>query len=469
MALVMEGTHTVLRLYKPIQEMCFVHLYSPARRSRGSSRVSRDVQPPYRHQRDLRGEDTGETKQRSQSYKSAAEIEATKGAIAQLGWLAVEHVQLLTDVLSLCAGCADRLRMGNQDGKLEGYGELGCDISSGHPPLSPEHKRATSRVRKLKKLGSKRMDSAEEFLQNKMKKKMQNMTSDVPKIVSEKTEAPGTSGSIREAYTTAPGSYVCVSSEPLLPMDELFHATHDGWDFMEEPRGFESEMDICSELAEFDNRLCLEYENASFGSTDEEREQIHVQTKDNSCKLREFGGKMGAQLYDNVNRRDFTFKDNLKVKRTTSLQSKDIQEHIKESFIHEHEKNRPSTLTPSSPIDAYSRTSNLRPWTKSPASSSLSGVFNVSYPPNNCLQSMSPVLSPLSSKLPSPQMNHRIVLLPEEDDGNKRSSGDQPKTTTEVIDRNGNRRTITRLDLNLCRQDINVNGASTSGATVSGE
>lgn len=461
MALVMEGTHTVLRLYKPIQEMCFISLYSPAKRSRGSSRgCSRDVQPPYRHQRDLRSEDTGDTKQRSQSCKSAVEIlqscEATKGALAQLHWLAAEHVQLLTDVLSLCAGCADRLRMGNQDGKPEGYGEhLGCDVSSVHQSLSPEHKKVASKVRKLKKLGSKRMDSAEEFLQNKMKKKMQSMTSEVPLTIPKDPKAPGMPVSIREADTTGSGSYVSVSSQPLLPMDEHFHAAHDGWDFMEEPRGFEAEMDICSELVEFDNRLCLGYEN----------EKPVSETRDDSCTHEEFGGKMGAQLYDDINRRDFMFTDHLKVKHTASLRSKDS----KESFIQEHDRNRPSTLTPSSPTDARSRTSNLRPWTKSPTSSSLSGVFNVSYPSTNSLQSMSPVLSPLLSKLPSPQMNHRIVLLPEEDDGNRRSSRDQPKTTTEVIDRNGNRRTITRLDLNLCRQDVNVNGASTSSATVSGE
>lgn len=456
MALLMEGTHTVLRLYEPIKEMCFVSLYSPARRSRGSSRDrARDVQPPCRHQRDLRGEDTGETKQRGQSYKSAAEIlqscEATKGALAQLHWLAAEHVQLLTDVLFLCAGCADRLRMGNQDGKPEGYGEqLGWDVSSGHPSLSPEHKRAASRVRKLKKLASKRTDRAEDSLQNKMKKKMQ--TSEVPKD----PKGPGTPVSVREPDTG--GSGVSVSTQPLLPIDDHYHAAHDGWDFMEEPQGFEPEMDICSDLVEFDNRLCLGYEIGN--------PRNHArETEDNRCTHQEFGGKTGVQLCDDDNRRDFMFTDNLEVKHTASMLSKDL----KESFVPEHERNRPSTLTPSSPIDARSRTSNLRAWTKSPTSSSLSGIFNVSYPPSNGLRSMSPVLSPLSSRLPSPQMNHRIVLLPEEDDGNQRSSRDQNKTTTEVMDRNGNRRTITRLDLNVCRQDVNVNGASTSSATVSGE
>ncbi|KAA0711619.1 hypothetical protein E1301_Tti022383 [Triplophysa tibetana] len=456
----MEGTHTVLRLYEPIKEMCFVSLYSPARRSRGSSRDrALDVQPPCRHQRDLRGEDTSETKQRGQSYKSAAEIlqsrEATKGALAQLHWLAAEHVQLLTDVLSLCAGCADRLRMGNQDGKLEGYGEqLGWDVSSGHPSLSPEHKRAASRVRKLKKLASKRTDRVEDSLQNKMKKKMQ--TSEVPKD----PKGPGTPVSVREADTG--GSDVSVSSQPLLPMDEHFNAAHDGWDFMDEPQGFESEMDICSDLVEFDNQLCLGYEMENPVSVLQERNHA-PETEDNCYTHQEFGGTTGVQLCDDDNRRDFMFTDNLKVKHTASLRSKDF----KESFVPEHERNRPSTLTPSSPIDARSRTSNLRAWTKSPTSSSLSGVFNVSYPPSNSLRSMSPVLSPLSSRLPSPQMNHRIVLLPEEDDGNQRSSRDQSKTTTEVMDRNGNRRTITRLDLNVCRQDVNVNGASTSSATVS--
>ncbi|KAL0169412.1 hypothetical protein M9458_034008, partial [Cirrhinus mrigala] len=336
------------------------------------------------------------------------------------------------------------MQMGNQDGRLlEGQGErLGHDVSSSNfmISLSPEHKRAASRVRKLKKLGSKKMDSAEEFLQSKMKKKFS-------------LKAPGTPISIRGADTPGSGSYVSVSSEPLLPMDEHFQIANDGWDFMEEPRSFESEMDLCAELSEFDNQLTLEYEKPL--------------ENQRSCVLMTNRNIEGNQLEDfrrlstfaslEVNQRDVrsddaATKDN---NHTIHRNQQAGQEDIKCFTQVNNEKTR-STLSP--PID--DRSANLRPWTRSPTSGSLSGVFNVSYPPTNSLRSMSPVLSPLSSQLSSPQMNHRIVLLPEEDDGNKRSSRDEPKVATEVIDKNGNRRTVTRLDLNLSNH-FNLNGAST--------
>uniref|UniRef100_A0A8C1M6V2 Formin 1 n=1 Tax=Cyprinus carpio TaxID=7962 RepID=A0A8C1M6V2_CYPCA len=194
----MEGTHTVLRLYKPIQELCFISLYFPTRKSRCFPRADqtpREVRP--------RDEDA---KQRGQYY-----CEGTQGAVTQLHWLAAEHHQLLTDLLSLCSACTDRIKMGNQDGKLlEGYREhLGGDVSSTFS-LSPEHKRAASRVRKLKKLGSQKMDSAEEFLQSRIKNKVQRGASEFS------PKAPGTPISFRGRDTPGSDSYVSVSSDNCL-------------------------------------------------------------------------------------------------------------------------------------------------------------------------------------------------------------------------------------------------------------
>ncbi|KAF4101819.1 formin-1 isoform X2 [Onychostoma macrolepis] len=431
----MEGTHTVLRLYKPIQELCFISLYFPTRKSRAFSRAD---QTP----REVRPQDEV-AKQRGQYY-----CEATKGAVAQLHWLAAEHHQLLTDLLSLCSDCADRIKMGNQDGKLlEGYGEhLGGDVNSAISP-SPEHKRAASRVRKLKKLGSK---SAEEFLQSKIKKKVQSGASEVsPKAIS-----------IHGIDTPGSGSYVSVSSEVFPPMEEHFQIASDGWDFME------SEMDFCAELLEFDNQLTLEYKKPMGNQHGCVQQEI---TTNGNIK----GNQQGQSSLE-INQRDVRIDEMATKQNHTASKEEPVsrysldhqqagQEEIKRFTQVNNEKTR-SNFSPS--IDANSRSSNLRPWSRSPTSSSLSGVFNVSYPPANSLQSMSPVLSPLSSQLPSPQMNHRIVLLPEEDDGNKRCSRDEPKVASEVIDKNGNRRTITRLDLNLSNHFC-LNGASTSSATTS--
>ncbi len=375
----MDGTHSVLRLYKPIQELCFISLYFPTKKSRGFSRAD---QTP----REVRPQDE-DAKQRDQY-----DCDGTKAAIAQL---AAEHHQLLTELLSLCSDCADRIKMGNQDGKLQdGYG---AHLYSTVSP-STEHKKTASRARKLK--------SAEEL-------KVQSGAI-----------------SIRGIDTPGSGSNVSVSSEIC------------GWDFMDEPRSFESETDLCAELLEFDNQLTLGYKN-QHGCVQQE-----ITTN---------GNIKGNQQSQRDVRIDEMACHTASKEEPVSHSSLDHQQAGQEDikrFIHEK--------TFSTSIDA------LRPWSRSPTSSSLSGVFNVSYPPANSLQSMSPVLSPLSSQLPSPQMNHRIVLLPEEDDGNKRSSRDEPKAATEVIDKNGNRRTITRLDLNLSNH-FYLNGASASSATTSGK
>ncbi|XP_061467473.1 formin-1-like [Rhineura floridana] len=48
----------------------------------------------------------------------------------------------------------------------------------------------------------------------------------------------------------------------------------------------------------------------------------------------------------------------------------------------------------------------------SPSLVAVSNVFNNSYPPSNTYKQMSPLPSPLSSSLPSPQLHHRILPLP---------------------------------------------------------
>uniref|UniRef100_A0A8C3QAM5 Formin 1 n=1 Tax=Geospiza parvula TaxID=87175 RepID=A0A8C3QAM5_GEOPR len=48
----------------------------------------------------------------------------------------------------------------------------------------------------------------------------------------------------------------------------------------------------------------------------------------------------------------------------------------------------------------------------SPPLAAVSNVFSNSYPPSNTHKQMSPIPSPLSSRLPSPQLHHRILPLP---------------------------------------------------------
>ncbi|XP_026142460.1 formin isoform X2 [Carassius auratus] len=381
----MEGTHTVLRLYKPIRELSFIRLYFPTRKSRGFPRADqtpREVRP--------RDEDA---KQRA------------KALVTQL---TTEHHQLLTLLLSLCSDCTHRIRTDIQDGKLpEGYRErLGGDVSR-----SPEHETAASRGHELKNLGSRKMDSAEEFMKSQIKKKVRRGASEF---------SPNT-------------SYISVSSECFLPMEEHFQIANDGWDFMEELHSFEPEMDP----SEIDNQLTLDYDQA---------------LGDGNIG----GNQRGQSTFGSLetNPRDVGSGDVATKQSHTASEEKLVSgsrldvDHCSEEMKLVTRGNTESNFSPS----------KLHPWSRSPASISLSGVFNMSYPPANSLQSMSPVLSPRSSLPSSSQMSQRIVLLPEED-GNKRSS--RHEVSTEVTDKNGNHRTLRRLDLDL-GDHFCLNEASTS-------
>ncbi|KAG5857611.1 hypothetical protein ANANG_G00021270 [Anguilla anguilla] len=501
MAPTMEGSHTVLRLHRPIRELSRVSLYVPAaRRQRFTYKggaLSR-AQPTNSH--DQTGEERAGAKQKGQSCKNACESqnsrEATKGAIAELHRLAAEHHQLLADLFALCADCAARVRMGNQDGKPLDYEDCGVRppveiLSSSNLQhslaLSPEYKRAVSRTRKLKKLGVKKTDSAEEFLQSKMKKKVKTpkMVSARPKEAIPGVQSPqdvksqGTSCSTLGFDTSGMGSYASMASGGNLATEENLHATQESWEFMD-AHNLEPDMDLCSELSEYDNELYLGY-GVTSSFLEEVQDQIRQEQMLSGSNLRPFFSqsdvpkqeespvKSAHQLYDQISRRDAGVRVVAKVQEAegvvqwvshtgshvasnssqlsssmplepqAALPSEDqvaqgevLMKHLYKGLqagnLEELEEWRgqggsavfgdPSGslhLTHQRPADS---TPGLKSGSsKSPSSPSLSGVFNTSYPVTNSLQSMSPVLSPLSSKLPSPQLNHRIVLLPEEDGG----------------------------------------------------
>ncbi|XP_028822771.1 formin-1 isoform X2 [Denticeps clupeoides] len=544
MAVLMECRHSILHLYKPVHEQSFISLYFPTGRVRGlrhADRTSQLCQPLTDNECDQTDEYPTGDKQRPQSYKSVGELlnscEATKAAVAELRWLAAEHHQLLAELLSLCSHCAARVKMGNQDGKLQGYPTEGGD--PGHPSvdsgklqhslsMSPEHKRSISKGRKVRKLGGKK-DSAEEFLQSKMKKKLGNGKSLELSQMEAETENPeaeerklyAAPASIRCPDTPETGSYASAASEPILPMEEPFHIARDDWDYMDNVRPFSSRSDLCSDISECENEPYLDYGTAMGSSFLEELQQynqpehlindsVFLPSAAKSSSVVQYmdpdnvRNRSAVQLYDEINRKGSAVRVVAKVQQvegtlqkvghTSTEQSQKLVSSVVEVVPHSCREMLGGTQRTRLPtgqekighygnnlqVDTY-RTSEATQFspsfngsphyknkTKSPSSPSLSEVFNTSFPPSNSLQSMSPVLSPLSSKLTSPQFNHRILLLPEEDLGEDRNSptppsygmaplssedGDEPRITTEIIDKNGNKRTITRLDLNLSRLD----------------
>ncbi|XP_060734888.1 uncharacterized protein LOC132851925 [Tachysurus vachellii] len=550
MAPIMEGTHTVLCLHKRIEEVIYISPYFPNRGVRGFTRsghTSHHCQSLFTNQHDQKAEDHAMQKQKTQSNKPAKKVlqscEATQ-FLAEIHWLSEEHWQLIVDLLSLCGDCASRFRMGNKDGKLQAQFE-GHEI---HPDqsvsssnlqhtmsLSPERKRPASGVRNIKKLGSKKMDTAEEFLQTKLKKKVQPITASemLNKFLdadfleaNENQKLLGTPASVHVPHTTGSDSYASVSSEPLLTMEEPYQTSQGAWDFMEDSRLFEPEIDLCTEFTEFEDQFCLSYGAFSRCLTEAKQYHNHQEqmTNGNNIALsgkmssagkynlqNNSGGKTGVSLYDNMNRRDIVVEVVAKSKELSNFNhggkenSADVievgphtdnassavgqntcqvlrQEMLNvQNNVELNVRDRPSEAMTFPLIDSQNQTSNLRPRTKSPISPSLSGVFNCSYPPSNSLQSMSPILSPLSSKLSSPQLNHRIVLLPEEDAGKDTDqdmwfhetagswfkAGDQPKNPMEATDKNGNQRPITRMDLNLSKQGSGNSTCINNGTNAS--
>ncbi|XP_078518085.1 formin-1-like [Lissotriton helveticus] len=83
-----------------------------------------------------------------------------------------------------------------------------------------------------------------------------------------------------------------------------------------------------------------------------------------------------------------------------------------------HEAGRPFLL--SLPLTSALGVSQARPQEQlqprpvSPSLATVSNVFQTSYPASNTLQQMSPAASPHASRLPSPQLHHRILPLPAE-------------------------------------------------------
>ncbi|XP_062253768.1 formin-like isoform X2 [Platichthys flesus] len=510
MAPVMEGTHTVLILYAPIRELSNISLYDPKRPAQSFKYKSRAPHSESAgNDHDWGKEDLAESEQRGQSSYTSGELlnsqPATKEVVAELCWLAAEHHQLLVNLLSLCRDCANKVRMGNQDGKIQDYMEgqeahVGSQVLSNSSnyshAVSPEHKRATSKSKKLKKFGSKKLDCAEDFLNSKIKKKVISGTSGTQKGVAVSAASvvepiPGIPSTVHVSDSPATGSYVSAVSNPILPMEEPFQIGREGWDFMEDNRAFEPDMYFCSDFSEYDSELGFESSYCSLmeGLTRREsgsnlrpikRFDSPVETLSENALV----ARSAQQLCGNDHQRNEGVRVVAKVQDVegsvhhvshTSPEREGSAEWRGTIGAHLAGVGRETTGNKQSeglwlPL---SNTTNPSPSAKShiksSSSASLAGVFNTSFPASNSLQSMSPVLSPLPCKQASPQLNHRIVLLSDKDvdPASEGSSNiDRSKIFTDVIDKNGNKRTITRLDLNLSRRPSTSKWNSSSNSTT---
>uniref|UniRef100_W5N4E0 Formin 1 n=1 Tax=Lepisosteus oculatus TaxID=7918 RepID=W5N4E0_LEPOC len=524
MKLIMEGTHTFHQLHKPIKERCHISLYFPRGRSKGftykGSASNRDwLVNCY----DQKKEEPGGAKQKDQSCERAGNhlnFTATKGAVTGLYRL-TEHQRVLIDLFALCANCKLRFKMGNQDAKLQGYLESSSLPAEGEGdflssselqhslPLPTERKKGISKGRKLKKFVGKKADSAEGFLQSRLKRKM-NSTAEVSSVcvsqgisIGKDKKTQGSSFPSQVPKTSVTGSCTSVASSGVLLDEELCSVEKEGWDFVEDSsRNFESDTDLCSEHSEYDNELLTGYRmSISSSFLEEVPDNIRTTQEQVACGYdtgvedasqtglthrvsaysgqdvvhkAEMGLKVVAKVQDTagiiqtVCQRDLN--DNVQNEGTLESQSDKGEEVHSSRLALNTESSNPGLLR--LPLqhqaDVSASSTSLKSEGKSspsPSLASVGNIFNTSYPATNNLQRMSPVPSPLSSKLSSPQLNHRILLLPQqssEDEEDITLQKHYTKQLPEIIDKNGNKRTITRLDLNLTRQSQEFGNGSSS-------
>uniref|UniRef100_A0A1A8DP79 Formin 1 n=1 Tax=Nothobranchius kadleci TaxID=1051664 RepID=A0A1A8DP79_NOTKA len=435
MASIMEGTHTILLLYSPIRELSNISLYFTKRRASGfkyKSRTSHSASPGNDH--DPGKKMFASSKQRGQSSDSTGKIPSTqpstKEAVEELCWLAAEHHQLLADLLSLS-----------------------------------ENKASTSKLLQAERI-------------------------------------PRTTAVNPASDSSVTGSGVDPRSKPIWPMEESLQVVHDSWDLMEDNQTFDPVVDFCTDFSECEGELGYESSSCSLmeGLNRQQSESNLRPIRRFASQVESLAGKGSTvksvqQLYGEINQRGMGVRVVAKVQEVegkvlcVSHANTDGTGRCPETSRCKQENGEwrgpngnhvlggskdnatrklseglqlplPQLAEPSAAVRSHK---------KSPSSPSLAGIFNTSYPASNSLQSMSPALSPLSSKQVSPQLNHRIVLLSDKDDEPNRGSSsntDEPKLYSEVIDKNGNKRTVTHLDLDLSRRPSNSKWNSTSDSTT---
>lgn len=488
MAPTMEGRHTVLLLYAPIHEISNISLYFPKRRAPSYRYKNRAPHPERASEDHGRAKDdlTG-SKQRGQSSRSSDSLldaqRATKGAVAELCWLAEEHRQLLADLLSLCKVCAKNLRMGNQDGRLQEFVEgqeahfRGQALSGGYSQaVAPDNKRAAPKSKRLKKLGGKRPDGTEDFSQMKEKKKAMSEAA-ATELPSKSSDSNVDNKLAKRRQGVRPltlASHSSVSG-PILPMEEPFQISKESWDFMEDNRALDPDMDFCNDFSEYDGELGYGSSFCSLMEGLSRRESGSnlrpVKSSDSPGETSEKAGAAGQVLGE---------QSNAGARVVAKVQEVDGRvQHVSRTspvtggpaVVPSGTWKREGNKLPEGLRLPLSHTNEPYPQSKSharsPASPSLSGVFSSSFPASNSLQSMSPMLSPLS-KQGSPQLNHRILVLSEKEAEHEQDA-DEPGLFSEVVDRNGNKRTVGRLDLNLGRGPSSARWISSSNSTTTGE
>ncbi|MGH0131348.1 UNVERIFIED_CONTAM: hypothetical protein FKN15_047692 [Acipenser sinensis] len=459
----MEGRHTGHQLHKPIKELSHISLYFPRGRVRRftykGSASSQDQPINCFAKYDQAKEEPEGAKQKAQSCESTAKhlnLTTTKGAVTESHRLTTEQERVLTDLFAICAYCRTRFQMGNQDGKLQGYPESGnlwtgdedgrfsssSDVQHFQSlSLSTEQKKTASKSRKMKKLGTRKRDSAEGILQSKIKRKVYSGTELSSVCVSK--------GNDRNIYSKLPASpkdpgvVTCTSMESSATSasEEKDKIEKEDWEYLEHSKNFESDTDLCSELSEYDNELLTGY-GVLYGSSFLD-EQDNIKLERSMC----------GYYMDSMSEH--------------SSPGKAVKKSADQTYPYQTACRSTVRLARLLRSLQIRHTLTIMEFTKEKLGLKL--LLNC-----RSYQCMSPAPSPLSSRLPSPQLNHRILPLPRqctEKEEALPAAGfsidrvQEPHTqrpTSEVLDKNGNKSTVD-LSPNRERQG---NSGKRNGASV---
>uniref|UniRef100_H3B1U0 Formin 1 n=1 Tax=Latimeria chalumnae TaxID=7897 RepID=H3B1U0_LATCH len=140
------------------------------------------------------------------------------------------------------------------------------------------------------------------------------------------------------------------------------------------------------------------------------------QSGDESCSL---GGLVNKNLLKVIQSDNFDETAELKRLTKKQLELKSLETTFEDRGRLQSQLEKTKSALLNLPLQLSHDTCQVNACTKSEAKSpsspslvAIGNAFNNSYPVTNAHPRMSPIPSPLSSKLPSPQLNHRILLLP---------------------------------------------------------
>ncbi|XP_019352106.1 formin-1-like [Alligator mississippiensis] len=283
----MEGTHTILQLYSPIMELCYVSFYLPEGKVRGFTYkgcVTLDRSRKRFHNCCQVREGSQTAKLREQPSENIGDIffkqTTTRDILTELYKLTAEKERLVANLLN--SRNILGVKMGNQDGKLQDvsgvmalHNEDNMDFKNHQESfLASMDKEASLKNKKTSKF-SKRKENMEEFLYKKGREKVHEDDLEPSSVLNRKEIQLGNNRilSNRLPPGSSPSSFSISNWQAAETKDDLPLDTQvqpEKWReagyFLKIGGPVESDADLSDSLSEYDNEVfgsCITYPTSS--------------------------------------------------------------------------------------------------------------------------------------------------------------------------------------------------------------